>query len=55
MVELDRILVSTSWEARFPLCRATSLVRVGSDHSPILFDSVENMTRKVGRFFFFFL
>jgi hypothetical protein len=32
IVTLDRILVSTEWEARFPLCFAWSKTRVGSDH-----------------------
>lgn len=33
---LDRILVSTDWELKFPLTTLTSLTRVGSDHSPLL-------------------
>jgi hypothetical protein len=32
MVTLDRVLVSTKWEGRFPLCFAWSSTRVGSDH-----------------------
>jgi hypothetical protein len=41
MVNLDRFLISTDWEERFPLCMAWSLTRVGSDHSPIILDSGE--------------
>jgi hypothetical protein len=32
MVTLDRILVSTEWEDKHPLCFAWSKTRVGSDH-----------------------
>jgi hypothetical protein len=42
MVNLDRILVSTDWEARFPKCFAWSKTRVGSDHWLILLDTGEN-------------
>lgn len=40
--KLDRILVTTDWETRFPLCLAWSLTRVGSDHSPIILDTGEH-------------
>lgn len=52
LVELDRILVFPSWEAKFPLCNSTSLTRVGSDHCPVVLDTEENVARKSGRFFF---
>lgn len=39
IVELDMILVSTSSEARFPLCTVFSLTRVGSDHYPIVLNT----------------
>jgi hypothetical protein len=32
MVILDRILVSTEWESKYPLCFAWSKRRLGSDH-----------------------
>jgi hypothetical protein len=32
MINLDRILVSTEWEAKFPKCFAWCKTRVGSDH-----------------------
>jgi hypothetical protein len=37
MVNLDRILVSTKWETKFPLCFTWARIRVGSDHCPIFF------------------
>lgn len=52
MVNLDRILVSASWEMRFPLCNSISLTRVGSDHCPIVFETGDNVIRKQKRFFF---
>jgi hypothetical protein len=45
MVNLDIILVSTSWETRFPLCYAWSRTRADSDHWPIMMDSGENSNR----------
>lgn len=36
---LDRILMTTDWEEKFPLTTLTSLTRVGSDHSPLLMDT----------------
>lgn len=52
MVELDRILVTTDWEANFPLCIVHSLIRVGSDHSPLVLDSRDKNRMKLGRFYF---
>jgi endonuclease/exonuclease/phosphatase (EEP) superfamily protein YafD len=39
MSRMDRIFVSTEFEALFPLAMATTLPRVGSDHTPIVWDS----------------
>ena len=36
MVNLDIILVSVSWETKYPLSNAWSITRVGSDHVPII-------------------
>lgn len=47
---LDRILVTTYWEDKFPLTTLTSLTRVGSDHTPLLLDMGDNVTRKAIRF-----
>lgn len=52
MVELDRILVTTDWEARFHLCTTFSLTRVGSDHSPIVLDLGEKEKIKPEWFYF---
>lgn len=38
MEVLDRVLVTQSWEALFPLSTVRSLIRAGSDHCPILVD-----------------
>jgi hypothetical protein len=45
METLDRILVTTEWETKFPLCFAWSKTRVGSDHWPIFLDSGDNSQR----------
>jgi hypothetical protein len=52
LVKLDRFLVSTEWEERFPLCFSKGLTRVGSDHCPIVLDSGENNPNKSHYFFF---
>lgn len=38
-VVLDRIFVSANWEHKFPLAFVFSLLRVGSDHCPLLVDT----------------
>jgi hypothetical protein len=52
MKNLDRILMSTEWENKFPLCFAWSKTRVGSDHWPIFLDSGENSGGRTKWFFF---
>jgi exonuclease III len=52
MVNLDRVLVSTEWEAHYPLCFAWSKTRVGLDHCPIIMDTGEG-TRLSQRYFYF--
>ena len=49
---IDRILVSTKWEDKFPLCTVTSLTRVGSDHCPLLLNSGEERELRFRQFFF---
>lgn len=39
MSNIDRVLVTTEWENRFPKCVLSSFTRVGSDHNPILLDT----------------
>lgn len=46
---LDRILVSDNWENLYPLTLARSLLRVGSDHNPIMVELTNQLgaaTRK---------
>lgn len=52
LAKLDRILVSTEWEDHFPLCLAWSLVRVGSDHAPIILDTGEQGPPRPKYFYF---
>jgi hypothetical protein len=52
MVMLDRILVSTEWEQKHPLCFAWSKTRVGSDHWPIFLDSGVNSEKRQNPFYF---
>lgn len=52
MVGLNRILVSTDWEANYPLCTAFSLTKVGSDHSPTVLNLGDKEIIKPGRFYF---
>jgi hypothetical protein len=49
---LDRILVSTEWEQKHPLCFAWSKTRVGSDHWPIFLDSGANSEKRQKPFYF---
>ena len=39
MSRIDRVFVSTCFEAMFPMAQVTALARLGSDHTPILWDS----------------
>lgn len=52
LVNLDRILVSPSWELKNPLDNAWSITRVGSDHSPVILDDGENIPRRQKNFYF---
>ena len=49
---IDRVLIATEWETRFPLSSLTSLTRLGSDHCPIMLDTGESNTPR-GRHFFY--
>jgi endonuclease/exonuclease/phosphatase family metal-dependent hydrolase len=35
---LDRVIVSTNWETKFPLSSLTTLTRIRSDHCPLMLD-----------------
>ena len=39
--KLDRILVTTDWEQKFPLATVQALTREISDHTPLLLDGEE--------------
>jgi hypothetical protein len=39
--KLDRVLASVEWEQKFPLVTVRALSRTGSDHTPLLINSVE--------------
>lgn len=39
MNKIDRIFVSTSWEAHYPLTRVKAVDRVPSDHNPLILDT----------------
>jgi endonuclease/exonuclease/phosphatase family metal-dependent hydrolase len=46
MSNIDRVLVTTEWELKYPTCTLTSLTRIGSDHNPILLDTGVNPNKK---------
>ena len=52
LVKLDRFLVSTDWEEKFPSCSAHVLTMVGSDHNPIIIDSRDQAHTKPRYFYF---
>jgi hypothetical protein len=43
MAKIDRIFVTTDWEAAFPLAKVKALERPPSDHNPILLNSGDNV------------
>jgi hypothetical protein len=49
---LDRIFFSPTLEPHFPLCTLTAEMSLGSDHTPLIFDSGEGVPPKSNRFFF---
>jgi endonuclease/exonuclease/phosphatase (EEP) superfamily protein YafD len=49
---LDRVFVSPTWEAIFPLCSLIAIIRIGSDHNPLLLCSGEGSIHIPPRFFF---
>lgn len=40
--KIDRIFVTSSWDAAFPLSSIKALDRLPSDHSPLVIDSGDN-------------
>ena len=57
MKRLDRALVNESWIVKFPEASVEVLLRIASDHSPLLIDLCGNQenTRKPWRFEDFWL
>ena len=49
---IDRVLVTTSWEERHPLCTLSTLPGIGSDHCPLLLNSGELENIEKRQFFF---
>jgi hypothetical protein len=52
MVTLDRVLMTTEWEEKHPLCFAWSKPMVSSDHCPIFLDTSESCRNKPRNFYF---
>jgi hypothetical protein len=52
MVNLDMILISPEWGQHFPLCKVSCLVRVGSDHAPIMLNTGEENVVRGAHFHF---
>jgi hypothetical protein len=49
---LDRVFVSPTLEAIFPLCSLMAETSLGSDHTPLVFDTGEGFPVRSNRFFF---
>jgi endonuclease/exonuclease/phosphatase (EEP) superfamily protein YafD len=49
---LDRVFISQSFETMFPLCSLAVETSLGSDHTPLLFDSGDELPKRPARFFF---
>jgi hypothetical protein len=49
---LDRVFISPALEGFFPLCSLTAETSLGSDHTPLIFDSGEGLPERTNRFFF---
>jgi ribosomal protein L10 len=52
MARLDRVFITTDWEAAFPLVRVKALNRLPSDHNPLLIDTGDSMSFGKKRFRF---
>jgi hypothetical protein len=49
---LDRVLVSASWDGRFPLVSLSAKTRIGYDHTPLILNSGDEALPRSSRFFF---
>jgi hypothetical protein len=52
MAAIDKVFITTCWEQMFPLVSVRTLPRVGSDHTPLVFDSGAFSAPKVKQFRF---
>lgn len=52
MSNLDRIFISMDWEEKYPKVTARSILRIGSDHTPIVVDSGEDRIERSYIFIF---
>lgn len=52
MARIDRIFVTTDWDANFPLTRVKTLDKLPSDHNPLLVDTGEDYSRPKKKFRF---
>jgi hypothetical protein len=43
LTKIDRIFVTTAWEAAFPLVNVKALERFPSDHNPLIINSGDNV------------
>jgi hypothetical protein len=50
--KLDKFLVSKEWELLFPLTIVHKLIRVISDHNPIILDTMEGREKHIKEFTF---
>jgi endonuclease/exonuclease/phosphatase family metal-dependent hydrolase len=41
LAKLDRILVNSEWEQKFPLTQSRKIPRIMSDHNPLIMDTGE--------------
>jgi exonuclease III len=46
MCRLDRVFCTTHFDSAFPLANIRALARIGSDHTPIVWDSGETKPQK---------
>jgi hypothetical protein len=49
---LERVFLSPELETLFPLCSLVAETSLGSDHTPLVFDSGEGFPPRMNRFFF---
>jgi hypothetical protein len=52
LVNLDKILISPKWGEQFPLYNSVGLIRIGSDHAPIMLDFGEGEVVRRKLFYF---